>query len=404
MHGSRSLAAAASAAFLILPLVSCDRADPGTSDTICCDDNAPPVLLASKLDDDDGDGNPYDEDFPRIDDEDDDIADHAWVRDDDGVYHLFFHTEDRGSGSFIEHYVSTGLERLRYAGPALRPEPGSWDSYSLWAPHVVRSGRTWYLFYTGTDGPAGDPAAKQRIGLAVSTDLASWTRVPVNRCPGTSGDGCVYECRECWTTWGAAPGSWNQQCRDPFVIRDPAGGWLMFATAKSVNGYGEITVARSNDLVGWTGAGFIDATRRLPEGTGGQTTGGQAENPFVVQHDGAWYLFFTDWQDPEDSLGVPHPRTIAQYATSRTLAADTAGSASWIYRGSIPDPGVNAIEILRVSPGVWLMSQSISNERSGLWPHRRQLRLRCIDWGPGFTFSTSNVRLHCEPATRSIHH
>jgi hypothetical protein len=403
MHRYAIILSALCAAVSLSAAPGCDRSRVESTGGICCDESAAAVFLASKLDDDDGDGSPLDEDFPRIDDEDDDIADHAWIMDDRGLYHLFFQTEDHGSGSFIEHYVTSGFEGLRYVGPALRPNPDGWDSYSLWAPHVIRSGKTYYMFYTGTDGPAGDPGAKQRIGLATSTDLLTWTRSPVNRCPGTSGDGCVYECSECWTTWGGPVGSFNQQCRDPFVIRDDVRDrWLMFATAKSVNGYGVVTVARSPDLRSWRGAGFIDATRRLEDGTDAQTTGGQAENPFVVRHDGAYYLLFTDWQDPEDSVTTAHPRTIVQYATSSTLDADTSGSAVWTYRGYTPDPGVNAIEVIHVGRDVWIMSESISNERSGLWARRRELRLRGIVWGPGFAFDASNVNLRCGPAYRSI--
>jgi hypothetical protein len=172
----------------------------------CCDDDAAPVFLQSKIDDDDGDGNPFDEDFPTINDEDDDIADHAWIRDIYGVYHLFFQTEDHGQGSYIEHYTSTTLRALDYVGVALRADPDGWDSHGLWAPYVVKSGGIYYMFYTGTDGPAGDPRTVQRIGLATSPDLMTWKRAPINDCPGTAGVGCVYECNESWTTWGGPPG------------------------------------------------------------------------------------------------------------------------------------------------------------------------------------------------------
>ena len=399
----RVLLAAAPAALSLLLAAGCEHASSGSTETVCCDDGASPVFLQSKIDDDDGDGNPYDENFPTINDEDDDIADHAWIRDGSGVYHLFFQTEDHGSGSYIEHYTSTDLQNLRCVGAALRPNPDGWDSHGLWAPHIIKSGKTYFMFYTGSDGPASDPQTKQRIGLATSTDLMTWTRSPANNCPGTSGDGCIYECNECWSTWSAPPGSYNQQCRDPFVTWDSINQrWVMFATAKSLNEYGVVTVAYSTNLKDWTGAGFINATRRLDTGIGAQTTGGQAENPFIMSHDGIYYLLFTDWQDPEDSVSVHHPRTIVQYATSSTLAADSSGSVNWIYRGYIPDPGVNAIEVLRISRSVWVMSQSISNERSGLWPRRRQLRLKCVVWGDGFTFGTSNVNLHCGLPGRAI--
>jgi hypothetical protein len=78
------------------------------------------------------------------------------------------------------------------------------------------------------------------------------------------------------------------------------------------------------------------------------------------------------------------------------------GSINWTYRGYIPDPGVNAIEVLRLSGGTWIMSQSISNERSGYWPRRRQLRLKCVGWNDDFTFDTSNVNFHCGTAGQAI--
>ena len=46
----------------------------GPAAFVCCDTAASPVFLMSKIDDDDGDGNPLDEDFPTINDEDDDIV------------------------------------------------------------------------------------------------------------------------------------------------------------------------------------------------------------------------------------------------------------------------------------------------------------------------------------------
>ena len=142
--------------------------------------------------------------------------------------------------------------------------------------------------------------------------------------------------------------------------------------------------------------------RRLESGSGGQATGGQAENPHVTSYDGTYYLLFTDWQDPEDSVSVDNPRTIAQYLTSSTLTADSLGSPQWVYRGYIPDPGVNAIETLRLTGNMWIMSQSISNERSGYWELRRNLRLKCFIWGDDFTFETSNVNFHCGSSGRGF--
>ncbi|HET6348742.1 MAG TPA: family 43 glycosylhydrolase [Candidatus Krumholzibacteria bacterium] len=373
---------------------ACDSSSPpsqSSSDQLRCDPNAEPILLASKLDDDDGDGYPFDEHFPEIDDEDDDIADHTWIRDHQGWYHLFFQNEGRGKPNFIEHYRTRDLKTLEYLGHAMFAQPGTWDAGGLWAPHIIEVKGTYYMFYTGIDHL--QPGATQRIGVAVSTDLTHWTRPHVNRCPGTTGDGCIYECRSSWTTFGDDSDVNNQQCRDAFVMYDDENNrWLMFATARSTNGYGVITVAYSDDLTTWHSLGYIDATRRLANGVGGQPTGGQCENPFVVSREGKNYLIFTDWQDPEDSLDVATPRTIAQYAASTSLDIDSLGSAGWSYEGYIPNPGVNAIEVIHYRPDLWIMSQSLSNPHSGyVKPIRRMLVLRCMDFGPGFSFTTSNV-------------
>jgi hypothetical protein len=109
-------------------------------------------------------------------------------------------------------------------------------------------------------------------------------------------------------------------------------------------------------------------------------------------HAGTYYLLFTDWLDPEDPATTPNPRTIAQYATSPALTADSLGSSHWAYRGYIPDPGVNAIEVQVVLGSTWVMSQSISNENTGDHDlHRRDLRLKCMVWGNGIEFGTANL-------------
>lgn len=391
--GSRPLGLLVIAASLSSFLTAgCNERPTVSGETICCSDEARRILLKSKVDDDDGDGIILDEDFPDINDEDDDIADHSWIRDDAGVYHLFFQNEGLFSPIQIEHYTTTDLRSLDYVGIALSPNPGAWDANALWAPHVVRSGDMYFMFYTGVSGSGAD--AKQRIGLATSTDLMTWTRHPINSCPGTTGDGCIYECIESWTTAGGPPGSHNQQCRDPFIIWDSdSQRWVMFATAKSTNQFGVVTVAHSTDLINWSGAGYINPTRRLASGIGAQTTGGMAENPFVMTHEGTHYLLFSDWQDPEDTVSVEVPRTMTQYATSSTLAADSSGSLNWTYRGYTPDPAVNAIEVQVINGDIWVMSQSISNILSGEFPNRRQLRLKCVIFDGDFSFDTQNLKI-----------
>ena len=372
-------------------------ADPESSgQQLTCSPDAEPIYLASRHDDDDGDGNPLDEDFPTINDEDDDIADHTWARDDQGVYHLYFQNEGLSGSNDIEHYTTRDLQTLRYIGVALTANASGWDSQGVWAPHIVRSGDTWFMFYTGINGTSAQ--SQQRIGLAVSDDLLHWTRV-ASQLP-VSGEGAVFDCQDSWTTWGTAV-NYDDQCRDPFVTWDAEQqSWVLFATARSINGYAVITVATSPDLVSWTGQGYIDASRRIENGVAGQVTGGEAENPFVMERDGTYYLLFTDWRDPEDDITFKAPRTIVQYATSSTLVATADGSPQWTYRGYTPDPGVNAIEVQRYAPDIYLMSQSISNEASGvIESQRRTLRLMCVTWQDNFRFTTHPV--HCTETSQA---
>jgi hypothetical protein len=67
-----------------------------------------------------------------------------------------------------------------------------------------------------------------------------------------------------------------------------------------------------------------------------------------------------------------------------------------VYRGSIPDPGVNAIEVVPLSRSALVLSQSISNENTVHYPSRgRQLRLKCIDWMDEISFKTHHVGASC---------
>jgi len=58
--------------------------------------------------------------------------------------------------------------------------------------------------------------------------------------------------------------------------------------------------------------------------------------------------------------------------------------------------------VFQYDAGTWIMSQSLSNQRSGYKrPIRRMLKLKCIDWGPGVSFGTTNVGYE-ETAAQSL--
>ena len=97
----------------------------------------------------------------------------------EGLYHLFHLVLP--NHDFIAHAVSTdGINWRRVANALFIGDPGSWDDLMLWTMHVSadphQPGR-WRMFYTGLS--RRDKGGKQRVGLALSHDLFSWTKCPV---------------------------------------------------------------------------------------------------------------------------------------------------------------------------------------------------------------------------------
>jgi hypothetical protein len=131
------------------------------------------------------------------------------------------------------------------------------DETHIWAPHVIFAKGQYYMFYSAGDG---DPTA-QRIRYATSPDLNAWTRRGTILTDG-------YE------------------ARDPMVMWDGA-RWIMYYTATSTPSGGNHIVAyrTSTDLVKWSARG-VAFTHPAVGGAGGPT-----ESPFVVFHNGWWYLF-----------------------------------------------------------------------------------------------------------------
>ena len=353
------------------------------------------------------------------------IFDHSWISDGSG-YHLFAHGINATGGS-IRHFVSPDLSALLLpANPANSiaiTSTESWEADGLWAPHVIKYGDTYYMYYTGVIlGPlkkvgGGDDVFK--IGLATSTDLMTWTKQT----------NPVYDCS---APWVATTGDNAHHCRDPFVIRDEAHNrWLLFAT-DSLNTQETpgpdsegVVVAQSPNVSGpWTSLGYIMATKTLPVGigVGAQLTPpfprqGIAENPFVTYFNGRYYLFFKDFKDA-DCDDPANIMSEIQYATSETLTADSFGSANWTYRGYIPDPGMSAAEIIDHEGDTWIMSATVANcyaDSSVLDcaagcpigfhpPHENELRLKRIVWDDRGGFTTKNLtRLNCRVASDAIH-
>lgn len=185
-----------------------------------------------------------------------------WLAQEPGppVRHHLFHLaapktlppQQRHTHARVWHAVSTDLVTWTPVGEALGPSPRpAFDDLAIWTGSVVRADDgTWAMFYSAIGRAEGPPV--QRIGMATSPDLDTWTRVAHE--PLVVADPRWY-----------VPGTW----RDPWVLRDPLGdGWHMLITAEAAGYDGAdaavIGHARSPDLWRWEvrpplsapGAGF----------------------------------------------------------------------------------------------------------------------------------------------------
>ncbi|MEU7527157.1 hypothetical protein AB0A74_15595 [Saccharothrix sp. NPDC042600] len=191
------------------------------------------------------------------------INDHTLIRDDAGTWHLFgiTHTEpadDEDEDTFAHATAPDLRGPWTTRPPALHTDP-SYGETHLWAPHVIKHGDLYYMFYAG----GGVDPSRHAINLATSRDLETWTRLaggPLFR------DGAV--------------------ARDPHVVR-VGDRWVMYYTATEPASGGNHVVAyrTSTDLVHWGERGI--AFRDPSSGVGG----GNTESPFVVFAEGAWRLF-----------------------------------------------------------------------------------------------------------------
>ncbi len=173
----------------------------------------------------------------------------SWVADTGSEFHLFFLQAPRLLGDQLErhfhasigHAVSKDLSTWQECGTVLEAGPaGSFEDMAIWTGSVIEHAGIWHMFYTGTRRT--EDGAEQRVALATSVDLATWTRHPAN--PVIELDARWYERVE-FDAW-----------RDPWVMRDPEGdGFHALITARACQGpddaRGVIGHAWSPDLVSW---------------------------------------------------------------------------------------------------------------------------------------------------------
>lgn len=251
-----------------------------------------------------------------------------WLADDGAAYHLYFlhaprslrDPDLRHDHARVGHAVGTDLRRWRRLPDPLPEARAGFDDLTQWTGCVVHDGGTWWLFTTGRTRE--DQGRVQRIGAACSTDLSTWERVDV-----------LLEADPRWYDAGPGEVHW----RDPWVVRDDAGTWHLYATARTGGaGSGVVGHATSADLRVWeVGPPLSAATGRFE----------WLEVIQVVQVEHRWVALFNClsaempharagaggiWTVPVDRPGAPVDVTAAVRLTDESsyvgkLVADRAG-------------------------------------------------------------------------------
>ena len=254
-----------------------------------------------------------------------------------GHFHLFYMRQCISSTDTCErriaHVWGTDL-RTDWSSPDIASfttdSSHSWDAARLWAPSLLQRGPTYYLFYTGVNNQ-GD----QSIGVAttgnINTARISWNRPAsaiVTRATGVD-----------WTD-----PSGQAQCRDPFVMEDPAdsGQYVMFYTAQLKDTHKPaIGIARSPgaDLTQpWNNGGHLEIVDVIPELYGPYLTyPGKTESSHAFAHinargDTSYYVIATG----SDGAVPRHARLLRNRRSPWDHGTDT-GPEHWNLSSSLYD-------------------------------------------------------------------
>ena len=202
-----------------------------------------------------------------------------------------------------------------------------WDDGIIYAPHLLKDGSTWYLFYSGSPTAGSDLS---QVGYATATSiLGTYTRYGSNPVLPYGGSGDFDEWRAC----------------EAFVYySDILEKWVMlymgdagesgteiekvgYATATSIDG--TWTKYASNPIIDWGSAPSFDS--------------GLVADPFAYELDGVAYIGYTSHSNATAMWWATSAATTDDYVTFRKIGqvygrgsygrfdAETAFRGAWSY-------------------------------------------------------------------------
>lgn len=240
------------------------------------------------------------------------INDHCFIRDSNGLWHLFGITHQEPMLPMEErnfaHATAASLTQKDWKKEpfALSYAPKQ-NEVHLWAPHVIYNDGLYYMYYCA----GAKDHSKYRINLATSKDLFFWERNPSNP--------MVID---------------GYDARDPYIfkLKDK---WVMYYTATSNPPGGNHIVAAktSTDLIHWEDRKivFTDQTKG--------TWGGPTESPTVIRRGPFYYLFI----GPRDDY-----RCTSVYKSKDPF--------NWALTDEVARFKSHAAEIVRDVDGKWYVS------------------------------------------------
>ena len=205
-----------------------------------------------------------------------------------GTYHAYPKPGYETGPAAIGLCWSDDLRHWTVDPPCLRSsdaDAGPWECGGLYKSCLVEHEGTFFLFYNAKTST--EPWVEQ-TGLAVSTDLKTWTRAVGNPLLPVGPKGAVDDIF----------------CSDPGVVRVD-GLWALFFYTLSSDGKARDSVALSEDLKTWRKSGEI----LVDVGAPGAVDARYAHKPSVITREGRLYHFYCAVAPaPERPVG-PHRTT-----------------------------------------------------------------------------------------------
>ncbi len=216
------------------------------------------------------------------------VVDHAIIKKDD-LWHLIYIRGQAGTNwpdfpqSDFGHAVSHDLVNWQLKEPVLQTLEDGFDTYQVWAPHIIEHDNKYWIFYTGVTD-----SATQATCLATSEDLYHWERNEGNPLFNS-------------LPWGYWDESHWSDCRDPMILKEGDTFYCYYTAARMLADEQYeycMGISSSQDLINWQDEGF----RRLEN-----TLETPPESPFVVKKNGEFYLFYTNYKHGIVYVRSPDP-------------------------------------------------------------------------------------------------